>query len=283
MTLERDYMMLPRLTVVRVCTSVASAILVGLWVNVYTEKLAHYGYAASLVSLRWGNVPLGLGITLLVTAEVAAWRFRTMQEDEFRRHYSTLQQRQRRVLEGMLRIVCELVSKTLEIPCNARYFVAERDHEGRTFIRQDRDLAVLNIRMPREFGFTRIYVDTPHIVSGRAFRDRVPIYEELPVNHSELYEPDVGRMIEPQQRWVLACPVLRLDVLTNSHDVLHPPHGVIVFYGTQLPDPDASDEAVQLCLGYAEQFAEQMSHVINMLELSTELESTSHGNTSGNS
>lgn len=276
-------LMLPKMTVVRVCASVASAILVGLWINIYTDQLAHYGYVTSLTSLRWGNLPLFLGIALLVAGEAAAWRWRMVQEDEFRRLYSTLQQRQRRILEGMLKIVCELVAKTLAIPCNARYFVAEKDHEGRYYIRQDRDLAVLNIRMPREFGFTRIYVDTPHIVSGRAFRDRVPLYEELPGDHTNLYEPDVARMIEPQQRWVLACPVLRLDALTNSHDARHEPHGVIVFYGTQLPDAVASGDAIQVCLGYAEQFAEQMSHVLNMLELSTELESADHGNAAGSS
>ncbi|WP_190013213.1 hypothetical protein [Streptomyces lucensis] len=237
----------------------------------------------SLTSLRWSNLLLGLGIASLIAGETAAWRWRTLQEDEFRRLYATLQQRQRRILEGMLTIVCKLVAKTLNIPCNARYFVAEKDQEGRYYIRQDRDLAVLNIRMPREFGFTRIYVDTPHIVSGKAFRDRVPLYEELPDDHSNWYEPDVGRMIEPQQRWVLACPVLRLDSLTNSHEMSHAPRGVIVFYGTQLPDEAASADAVQVCLGYAEQFAEQMSHVFNMLELSTELESSSHGNTSGTS
>lgn len=275
--------MLPRLTVMRVCASVASAILVGLWINLYTEKLARHGYASSVILLRWGNLPLGVGITLLVAGEALAWRYRLMQENEFRRLYSTLQQRQRRILEGMLNMVCELISKTLRIPCNARYFVAEKDHEGRYYIRQDRDLAVLNIRMPREFGFTRIYTDTPHIVSGQAFRDRVPLYEELPVNHSDLYEPDVSRMIEPQQRWVLACPVLRLDLITNSHDALHEPHGVIVFYGTRLPEADDPDEAVQVCLAYAEQFAEQMSHVMNMLELSTELESVGHGNITGTS
>ncbi|WNI17316.1 hypothetical protein [Actinacidiphila sp. ITFR-21] len=94
----------------------------------------------------------------------------------------------------------------------------------------------------------------------------------MPDDHADWYEPDVGRMIEPRQRWVLACPVLKLDTLTNSHRLEHAPHGVIVFYGTQVPAGSGAPARIQTCLNFAEQFAEQMSHVLNMLELSSRAE-----------
>lgn len=261
-------MMLRLVLAVRLLSSVISAILVGLWINIFTEGLAHDGYTTSLLGLKWSNSLLTLGIGALMLGEWATRRWHKLSKDDFTKRYELLQQRQQRILESTLRTVCELIAKTLRIPCNARYFVAETDRENRYYIRQDRDLAVLNISMPREFGFTRIYVDTPHIVSGRAFRERVPLYTELPVDHTDWYEPDVGRMIEPQQRWVLACPVLRLDAVSNSHLADRPPHGVIVFYGTETPpEPDAAAH-IEMSLGYAQQFAEQMSHVLNMLELS---------------
>jgi len=84
-------------------------------------------------------------------------------------------------------------------------------------------------------------------------------------------------MIEPRQRWVLACPVLQLDTLTNSHDLEHPPHGVIVFHGTQVPAGSGAPHRIQSSLNFAEQFAEQMSHVLNMLELSSETEERGDG------
>jgi len=67
------------------------------------------------------------------------------------------------------------------VPCNGRYFVAVSGDDGIVYLVQDREMAILNVRMPREFGFTRVAVDTPHIVIGRAFRERSPIYEDLRV------------------------------------------------------------------------------------------------------
>ncbi|WP_314174991.1 hypothetical protein [Streptomyces winkii] len=274
-------MTLRQMAAIRVTTSITSATLAGIWVNLYTDELNQFGYISSFINLSWSNVFLGMSVGGIVLGEAAARRWRMMQQDEFINTYKVLQQRQQRVLESTLKIVCDLISSTLQIPCNARYFVAEKDHDERYYIRQDRDLAVLNIRMPREFGFTRIYVDTPHIVSGQAFRDRVPLFEELPIDHVNRYDQNVGRMIEPEQRWVLACPVLRLDPKTNSHDLDHPPHGVIVFYGTDLPAEPEASEKVQRALAYSQQFAEQMSHVLNMLELSVELEGRNDGPTDG--
>lgn len=264
--------MLGLLASARLIASVASGVLIGLWINIYTDRIAEGDYLASLLRLGWSNVLMALGICSLIAGESATRRWAMLEQDDFKRRYRLLQQRQRRLLESTLEIVCELISKTLRIPCNARYFVAEQDHDGRYYIRQDRDLAVLNISMPREFGFTRIHVDTPHIVSGQAFRERVPLYSELPVRHSDWYDPEVGRMIEPQQRWVLACPVLRLDSVTNSHAPDGPPHGVIVFYGTEVPGGPGAQDHIRSSIDYAQRFAEQMSHVLNMLELSTESE-----------
>ena len=65
--------------------------------------------------------------------------------------------------ESTLRIVCALISQTLKIPVNARYFPVEADQDGRLYMRQDRDLAVLNIHLPREYGFTRCTRNCPPI------------------------------------------------------------------------------------------------------------------------
>ncbi|WP_436788647.1 hypothetical protein [Yinghuangia sp. YIM S10712] len=55
------------------------------------------------------------------------------------------------------------------------------------------------------------------------------MWVELPVGRSSLYDPEITRIIEPTQRWVLASPVLRLNIETNRHDAERLPHGVIVF------------------------------------------------------
>lgn len=207
------------------------------------------------------------GIFALVGNEFLARKLQERERKRFEQRYRILRQRQQRLLESTLKIVCELVEKTLGITCNARYFQALKDKDGKVYLVQDRDLAVLNINMPREYGFTRIAVDTPHIVSGRSYLQRTPLYEELPIDHSKLYATDVAQMIEPSQRWVLACPVLRLDPLTNRHDHARPPHGVIVFYGVELPAASEAEARIGISLRHAQQFADHMTHVLNMLEV----------------
>lgn len=248
--------------------SFVSAVLVGVWINRITDLVPDTDLWGAMRRLGWSNLLLLSGVGVLAIGDFVGWRLNAVDTWDFQRRYELLKIRQRRILESTLDIVCTLTSNTLGIAVNARYFVAESDASGRTYLRQDRDLAVLTIPMPREFGFTRIYVDTPHIVAGRAYRERLPLYEELPVDHTAMYDADVARMIEPTQRWVLACPVLRLDLVTNRHDTETPPHGVIVFYGTDLPAEPAAVR-VRDALKYAQTFAEHMSHVLNMLELSS--------------
>lgn len=221
-------------SVVRFSSTLLSVILLGIWVNVFTDQLKGGDYLRTIAGLRWGNIRLLGGAMCLVGGELATKRRRLMEHRDLERRLDLLRQRQHRLLETTLTMVCELISKTLRVPCNGRYFIAAEDGDT-TYLEQDRELAALTVHMPREFGFTRVAVDTPHIVIGRAYRDRCPTYEDLPDDHHANYEPRTARMIEPTQRWVLACPVLRLDPETSSHDEAITPHGVICFYG--ITDP----------------------------------------------
>lgn len=248
-----------------------SVVLLGMWVNIYTDRLKGGNYVSTVVDLGWTNILLAGGSTCLAASEYAAQRRRVMEQRDLERHLDTLRQHQRRLLQNTLTLVCELISRTLRVPCNARYFVVLPDNDGEYYLEQDRELAVLNLRMPRECGFTRISVNTPHIVTGRAFTERRPVYEDLPLNHHDRYQAPIARMIEPAQRWVLACPVLALDPKTNRHDDVHPPHGVICFYSTTAPPTTAKEPRVADCLRYAELFADQMSQLLNILELTQDM------------
>lgn len=252
---------------VRTLTTLSSVVLLGIWVNLYTNKLSGNDYWRTLIDLGWGNLLFPGGTAALIAGEYLTRRRQALEHEYYEGRLELLRQRQFRLLKSTLQIVCELISKTLRIPCNARYFNAVVDDDGEAYLEQDRDLAVLNIRMPREFGFTRVSVNTPYIVSGRAYRDRCPVYEDLPEDHHSLYEARVARMIEPRQRWVLACPILALDPQTNRHDDQHPPHGVIVFYGVDNVPPSGRQARIDTCLDYAQQFADQMSQLMGMLDL----------------
>lgn len=262
-------------SVSRLLSSVVSAILLGIWINLFTNKQEKLSYLGALKNLRYGNLLLLGTVISLVVHELLVRRLRKLEFDDLENGFELLRRRERQMLEDALNLVCTLISKTLEVSCNARYFVAVEDDQGNIYLEQDRDLAVLNVAMPREYGFTRIEINTPQIVSARAYRERIPLYEKLPVNHSAWYSDDVGRMIEPTQRWVLACPVLSLDPITNRHDDDRPPHGVIVFYGTQLTPSSGSRARIDESLGYSQRFADYMCNTLNTLELTRAMESRS--------
>ncbi|WP_133903787.1 hypothetical protein [Actinophytocola oryzae] len=258
------------LNVLRLSSTLLSVVLLGIWVNVFTERLRDGAYLHTITRLGWGNLLLLGGGGCLIAGELATKRRLLMEHRDLERRFELLRHRQGRLLATTLATVCELVSKTLRVPCNGRYFLAVADGD-QTYLEQDRELAVLTVRMPREFGFTRVAVDTPHIVIGRAFRERCPTYEDLPVDHHSNYEPRIARMIEPAQRWVLACPVLTLDAETNRHIEELSPHGVICFYGVNDPPTNGKEARVSAALEYAEQFANQMSQILNIIELVTEM------------
>jgi len=262
--------------ILRLLCTLFSVILLGLWVNIFTNRLSGGDYLGTVGSLKWSNLFLATGSVTLVASELMARRRRAVERSDFERRLEILRQRQHLLQKNTLGIVCTLISKTLRVPCNARYFVAVTNEHGNVALAQDRDLAVLNVAMPREFGFTTISVDTPHIVIGRAYRERSPVYEDLPVDHHNWYDARIGRMIDPKQRWVLACPVLALDAETNRHDERNPPHGVICFYGVN--DPPAAGKAarVAMSLDYAVQFAEQMSQILNLFEFTQLMAATSN-------
>jgi hypothetical protein len=252
---------------VRLSCTLLSVVLLGLWINILTNRLTNGDYLAAFSTLGWNNLLLVGGSVTLITSELVVRRRRVMERHDYERHLEVLRQRQQRLLVSTLGVVCTLISKTLRVPCNGRYFVAVSGDNGAVYLAQDREMAILNVRMPREFGFTRVAVDTPHIVIGRAFRERSPIYEDLPVDHHSLYDTRLAQMIEPKQRWVLACPVLALDRETNRHDEANLPHGVICFYGVEDPSRGGKETRVETCLEYAEQFADQMSQLLSILDL----------------
>lgn len=251
----------------RLLSSVVSAVLLGVWINVFTNNQERLTYLEALRKLKYGNLLLLGSVVIVVADELLVRRLRKLELDDLATSLGLLRHRERRMLQNTLNLVCALISKTLRVPCNARYFVAVKDSQESIYLQQDRDLAVLNIAMPREYGFTRIEINTPKIVCARAYRERIPLFEELPPDHSDWYSEEVGRMIEPAQRWVLACPVLSLDPLTNRHNDDQPPHGVIVFYGTQLPPVSGSRSKIDDSLVYSQEFADYMSNTLNMLDI----------------
>jgi hypothetical protein len=129
----------PVTKVARLLFVLLSVVLLGTWVNVYTDRLPSGDYLATIANLGWSNLLLGGGAACLGASEYLARRRRVMDRKDLERGLETLRRRQHRLLENTLGLVCELISKTLRVPCNGRYFIAAPDGEGEVFLEQDRE------------------------------------------------------------------------------------------------------------------------------------------------
>jgi hypothetical protein len=244
---------------------IAYSIPLALWVSYLSRELdAGQGWWGSLRVLGLRNVLLVGTLVVIVTMEIIRARRderekRSAQASALRSELSG-----QRVLAAVLRNTNAAVGKALQLECNARYFPVV-ELEGVKYLVQARDLHVENIRMPGEYGFTRVPVDDPAFVSARSYLRRTPLYEVLPEDHGQtLYSPDVATMVEARQRWVLVCPVLSIDGATGDLRVEDHPHGVLVFYGVDLPEGDDVDERIREGIGYAQEAAEAFTFVLEI-------------------
>ena len=82
-------------------------------------------------------------------------------------------------------------------------------------------------QMPDEYGLDTAIVGEDNLVICASHQQRTPIYEHLEDAHIQRYGPRIRHLIDPRQRWVLACPVIGGEPFERI------PTGVICFYGTQ--------------------------------------------------
>jgi hypothetical protein len=115
---------------------------------------------------------------------------------------------------------------------NARYFHAI-EADGRDVLVRANDLYIESIWM-EEFGLGRVDVELDHdtVVVCQSFKARTPIYKVLTSDMAEQYRPELRSHIDPEQGWVLACPVLVTDAK---------PAGVLCLYGKKSPARTAAD------------------------------------------
>ena len=248
----------------KVVEPILYSIPLSIWVNYLWQSIEdESGYWAAIRSLGVTNGILLATLVVIVTMEIVKARG----EERVRRKAASdvlkTELSAQRVLLAILSTANAAVSRTLAIPTNVRYMPVV-EFRGEKQLIQARELHIEQVRMPSEFGFTGIPVNDPAIISGRSFKTRSPIYEELPVDHMEQYSPEVATMIEARQRWVLACPVLSIDGIAGELRRDDDPHGVLVFYGVDVPQGDDIADEIRTCLGYAQKAAEAFSFVLEI-------------------
>lgn len=229
----------------------------GIWASLYQSQFTiSKDPIQTIVTLGSNNGFVLLTIVILTVFELVVWGLRNRQLVKIQSRRIVFQTRKNLVKRLSLEVFSSFVQESFGVPCNARYFLAVDDN-GRWQLHQVRELAVETIDMPAEHGFSSVSIDNPEIIMVRAFKSRTPIYELLPEDHSKTYDSELAPTIDPRQRWVLACPVLRIDLDTGLFNPNVPPLGVVVFYGTEIPSTTDVQitHAKQLTTRLAEQFA----------------------------
>lgn len=237
-----------------------------IWANYLSESLEDEdGFWRAVQGLGLRNALVVTTLAVIVGMEIVKAR----REERLRRAAEAdvlkTERSSHRVLMASLHNANGAIRRALGVRCNARYFPVT-DVNGEKRLVQARDLHIEDIQMPSEYGFSGVPVDDPAFISARSFQTKAPIFEELPEDHITWYAPDVATMVEARQRWVLACPVLSIDGTTGDLRIDRDPHGVLVFYGVEVPRGRQTDERVRESLGYGQRAAETFSFVLEIGE-----------------
>lgn len=243
---------------------IAYSIPLSIWVGYLSESLeSDVGYVRAIRNLGIKNLLLVGTLAVIVGIDLLRTRREGRRQQAAEAGERTTEWASRRVLLATLDNANSAVSRALQVTCNARYFPVVEGLDGLQLV-QARDLFIERIPMPKEYGFTAVPLDDPAIVSARSFKTRSPIYEVLPEDHITQYTPEFADMVEERQRWVLACPVLSIDSISGDLRADRRPHGVLVFYGVEIPNGVDVDRCVLDAKSYSQKAAEAFSFVLEI-------------------
>lgn len=245
------------------CTTIA-AIPLAFWIPRFERELAAgQSVPAALISMGTKtNLLAAASITIPAVYEGISALLSRRKRRLVSRQKRAYRDRTVSVINTILLTSVPLIEQTLLVEVNARLFVARRDSSGTTRLYQDQRFAIEGSPVPTEMGLLAISIDEPGMVSAQAFRERRPLYKDLPDGHMRWYRPEVGRHVDPQQRWVLACPILRSDASTGLRDNALPPWGVLIYYSLESPPHSDSREAR---IRSAEANARNVSEALSLL------------------
>ena len=235
---------------IQMALSLTSAISIGVWINLLTNN-ARGTWLEAFRATGAGNLGLAIAILAAAGQVLLAWRWWKIDRIATRKFAAALKDDKVRALRAVLRVAVDS-ARALHpnTSVNARYFSFVRSG-NRQYLVKDRRLHIDTVPMPVEYGLERVEICEPGIVMCDAVVRRASIYEELEPEHTNRYSPTVRHLVDPRQRWVLACPVLRLD------DVEGDVAGVVVFYGDRPParTPAAAGRLQQMSVAAAEALA----------------------------
>ncbi len=147
------------------------------------------------------------------------------------------------------------------IALNIRFYRHKRVG-GSDRLYQDKEIHSLNVMRSTEEPFTFIDINEKNMVMCQSFLTKSHKFSVL--DHSQfedIYSAHAKKAIDPQQKWILAIPVLPVDVDGTISDDARP-FGIIAIYSNKaLPDEfsDVLDDFIYLALQSSRSFASILS------------------------
>jgi hypothetical protein len=147
------------------------------------------------------------------------------------------------------------------IDLNIRYY-RHKNVNGSDRLYQDKEIHSLNVMRSSEEPFTYIDVTEKNMVMGQSFVARSHKFVHLvPGSFDSDYSEHAKKALDPEQKWILALPVLPIQIDGTVADD-EKPYGIIAIYSNQeFPgnSPKMADDFVYLALQSARSFASILS------------------------
>ena len=248
----------------RVLVTVAAAVPVAIWIPDFQTESKLHGSIDGLRALGWENLWLLAAIAAPVLFEIARSYTESRRARLERARNEAFRDRAVATVSTVLQTSVSLIEQVLRVTANVRVFDARSDTRGLVRLHQSNRFHMEHTPLPTEMGFGSMSVNEPGMITAEAFRERRPIYRDLPDDHMTWYSENVALHVDPEQKWVLACPILRMDLATGMQDPVEEPRGVLVFYGTTRPaETKARDAHITAALAHARDVSGALGHIFD--------------------
>ncbi|GHU44670.1 hypothetical protein FACS1894190_16250 [Spirochaetia bacterium] len=110
--------------------------------------------------------------------------------------------------------------------------------------------------MAKNFTYDGCRLNAKNIVMCKAYNTNQVIFENLPENHCDTYEDDIKEKIDPNIKWVLACPVWYKNHVKQ-------PIGVVVIFGANAIVADNETDKIRKLENIALELSKVLTNVIS--------------------
>jgi len=197
-------------------TPLISSLTIGAYVGLLTNMMIRddVGWLEGMKRLGFQNIILVVWVVSLVVLFI-----------DRAKQNKRISDKMHELISAVFPILCKSLEYGRGRKINMHYY-SHKFVKGEHILIKERDFSYESEFMPDNYPLETINVKNDNLVTSDAFNQRKNIYEELPPNHYTRYNARIKGNVDPNIRWVLACPLWFSK--TGKE-----PDGMIVLFGTK--------------------------------------------------